>query len=47
MYLEYSGALTNLLLDSLVLKIILMIGTYMEMAHLLKYEYYTVKLEDE
>ena len=44
---DYSGACSELLLDSLGVKRILMIGTFMEMAHPLKYEYYTIKLEDE
>ncbi len=44
---DYSGACSELLLDSLGVKRILMIGTYMDMAHPLKYEYYTIKLEDE
>ena len=44
---DYSGACSELLLDSLSVKRILMIGTYIDMAHPLKCEYYTIKLEDE
>ena len=44
---DYVGASSKLLLDSLGVKRILMIGTQMEMAHPMDYEYYTMKLEDE
>ena len=44
---DYLGACSKLLLDSLGVKRILMIGSQMEIAHPMDYEYFTMKLEDE